>query len=181
MKKMNLREKMVQNLVPNLKTDDPREKIHILNFLKEYGTDLKLALKDIAQLLTDSDFRVRLKTCETLKEANHYLNDIIDEIIFAFKNEKLIDVKIALVELMGKSKSEKALPFLRELYLTNNNDFLRQVTIESLSFFASDEDLTFLIRALNDSASNVRYAAANSLKWVKSDKKNYSFNSSLKG
>ncbi|MBK5113526.1 MAG: HEAT repeat domain-containing protein [Candidatus Heimdallarchaeota archaeon] len=168
---MNLREKMVQDLVPNLKTDDPREKIHILNFLKEYGTDLKIVLKDIAQLLTDTDLRVRLKTCETLKEANHNLNDIIDEIIFAFKNEKLLEVKLALVELMGKSKSDKALPILRELYLTNTNDFIRQVTIESLSFFALEDDLAILIRALNDSASNVRYAAANSLKWFKSDKK----------
>jgi HEAT repeat protein len=168
---MNLREKMILDIVQGIEKEDSRKKIQALKFLSEYGHELKIVIDKIVLLLNDSDHRVRLKTAQVLKEAKNDLSVIIDNIISAYKNEDQLEIKTALIELMGVSGSKKTLDFLINIFNENENDFIRQEAIEALSLLGFSETLPVIIKALKDSTVNVRYAAADALRWINSDEK----------
>ncbi|NHK32502.1 MAG: HEAT repeat domain-containing protein [Asgard group archaeon] len=168
---MNLREKMIIALIPNLKSDDWREKVRTLKHLTEFGSELKIVINDIVQLLFDSDTRVRLSASSLLIVIGEEVSKNFSSILKAYNNENNLEVKISLIDLIGKSKSKDGIPILKEILEINENDFLRQAAVESLSFLVDVEVLSYILKALKDSAANVRYAAANALRWIKSDDK----------
>jgi HEAT repeat protein len=168
---MNLREKMILNIVQGLEKESSKEKIQTLKFISEYGHELKIIIDKVIPLLNDTDERVRLKTADILKEAKHDLSSVIDDILAAYQKEDKIEIKASLIELMGVSGSKKILNFLIKSYNENENDFLRQVIIEALSVLGFTETLPIILKALKDPAANVRYVAADSLRWIKSDEK----------
>lgn len=168
---MNLREKMIFDIVQGIEKEDSRKKIQRLDFLIEYGHELKIIINKIALLLNDPDPRVRLKTAQVLKEAKKDLSSIIDDIISAYKNENQFEIKKALIELMGISGSKKTLDLLINIFNENKNDFFRQVAIEALSLLGFSETLPIILKALKDSKVNVRYTAADALRWIHSNEK----------
>ncbi len=162
---------MILDLVSSLKSDEWREKLRILKQLKEFGSEIKIATNEIVQLLFDPDSRVRLSASSLLKEIGIGISDFLPDIIKAYNNESNLEIKISLIDLFGKSKSKKATPFLKNILEHNENDFLRQAAVESLSFLVDNTVLPSILNALEDPAANVRYAAANVLRWIKSDDK----------
>ena len=84
---MNLREKMVHDLVLNLEKEDIRGKLRLLTILSKYGHELKNSLPELVKLLNNEEFRIRIKTCDVLKEAGSDLGDFL-EIIFNHRLNK---------------------------------------------------------------------------------------------
>jgi len=96
----------------------------------------------------------------------------VDEIIKAYYQETNLTNKVILIDLLGRTKTERAIKILKTELTNTKDDFIRQAVIEALSLISTEEAINIMIDSLeHDPAANVRFAAANGLRWVKSNKK----------
>ncbi|HUT79825.1 MAG TPA: HEAT repeat domain-containing protein [Candidatus Bathyarchaeia archaeon] len=168
-----MREQMVTHLLENIeKETDSRIKLRNLKHISELTEEAKFAIDILVKFLDDTDARVREITAQIIKKIGSMSDDIVKKLIETYSEEKDNDVKSAILEALGSSKSKLASPFLVNILNHEKNDFLRQNAVESLGILGFNEIYDNLVNALlNDSAANVRYAAANILKWIHNDDK----------
>jgi HEAT repeat protein len=170
---MNMREQMVYNLLEHMeKETDSRIKLRYLKQINDLSDEAKLVINVLIKFLEDSDPKIREITAQILKNVGSLSDDIVRKLIVAYNKENNSDVKSAILEALGTSKSKIASPFLIDILNNEKNDFLRQITVESLGILGFNENYDHLVNALlKDPASNVRYAAANILKWIHNENK----------
>jgi len=164
---INLREKMILHLVESLKEKDWRGKIRFLRQLLEFQEDVKIAINEISDLLFDDDFRVRERAACVLKNVGSSLKTILPKLTKAFHEETNTTVKTALIELLGLTKDNQTVEILEEELKKAKDDFIKQAIIEALSIIETEEAIKIILNSLeHDPAPNVRFAAANGLRWV---------------
>ncbi|NHJ05961.1 MAG: HEAT repeat domain-containing protein [Candidatus Heimdallarchaeota archaeon] len=169
---MNMREKMVEHLIPYLYSEDWRSVIRTVKQIAEFKDDAQIATKDLAKLLSNSDHRIRKTVTLAIKEIGPAANDITDELIESLKREKNNEVRYDMIWALGTMNCKEAIPLLIQILAQDENENIRQRVVESLGLIGFSDGLKAILDSLqNDPSPNVRYAAANSLRWCKCEQK----------
>jgi len=169
---MNMREKMVEHLIPNLYSEDWRSVIRTVKQIAEFKDDAQIAVKDLAKLLSNSDYRIRKTVVLAIKDIGPAAMEIAHELVESLRIEKNNDIRYDMIWALGTINNEKSIPLLTQLLTEDENANIRQRIIESLGLIGFTEGLKAILESLkNDPSPNVRYAAANSLRWCKCEQK----------
>jgi HEAT repeat protein len=153
---------MIDTLEDLLNDRDPRVRQNAIEALRDIESERKLEL--LGKALGDENPEIQEAATETLQK---YQIAPLEQIFSLFKKLNKIGQR-NLIEIVGKWKNPKALPFFAQILKQEQEDFLRFSIIEAISDIKNDEAVNLLITILREKGEPLRMNAADALRKIAS-------------